>query len=305
MGAWGLGLFESDHDYDIISDLDAEAGLHKLAEDAQAKLKAEEEAKGIKHGEDDDENSVEARISYSIYADHCSDFDLVRTYLQSSGELEKMIEKWTAKAQGWRNPLEWHNPGYKLVLIGACAMMYGCTLKDEFIQYLRDTFTEVGLMRDALKQVDTTLNGPHGFKNGVPYKWGSFGVHEKAKNPDDDLLYPPRPGTAFTLINVPSPGPSLFRAPDNSAFIKKIKARMELIKQEKSNNVCGGCGAADGKDGKALLSCAKCKVRQYCSRECQKDHWETHKQLCAKPPGDPSNNERVKSVTMSANSLSP
>lgn len=35
MGAWRLGLFESDHDYDLVSDMDHEAGLSALEKEAK------------------------------------------------------------------------------------------------------------------------------------------------------------------------------------------------------------------------------------------------------------------------------
>ena len=58
------------------------------------------------------------------------------------GKLDTLIDKWTTKALGWRNPLEWHNAKYKLVIIAACAMMMGCTLKQEFIDCLKEIFTK-------------------------------------------------------------------------------------------------------------------------------------------------------------------
>ena len=36
-GAWGYGIFESDHDQDIVSDLSHEAGLDELEEAAVEK----------------------------------------------------------------------------------------------------------------------------------------------------------------------------------------------------------------------------------------------------------------------------
>lgn len=225
----------------------------------------------------------------------CSDPDLVRNHLESSGDLDKLINKWTAMALAPRDQKEWHNPGYKLVLIGACAMMMGCTLKNEFIECLRNVFLKVGLMRDALKQVDTALNGPHGFTNGEPYYWGPFGVHDKVKDPQNDRF---NPNSMF--INVPAPGPGFFVKPDTSALENKIKARMEIIKQEKPDDVCGGCGGTQGKEGQALLTCAKCKTRKYCTKECQKGHWATHKQLCAKLPGDRSNDNVMQTPATAA-----
>jgi hypothetical protein len=29
-----------------------------------------------------------------------------------------------------------------------------------------------------------------------------------------------------------------------------------------------------------LLRCARCRIAEYCSKECQKKHWEVHKYVC-------------------------
>lgn len=41
---------------------------------------------------------------------------------------------------------------------------------------------------------------------------------------------------------------------------------------------CHACGRPDSR-----FRCAQCKEVWYCSQSCQKDHWQLHKQLCAKP----------------------
>lgn len=43
---------------------------------------------------------------------------------------------------------------------------------------------------------------------------------------------------------------------------------------------CAGCGKEEREDGRALLVCARCKEEKYCSTECQKKCWKTHKKAC-------------------------
>lgn len=44
---------------------------------------------------------------------------------------------------------------------------------------------------------------------------------------------------------------------------------------------CKVCGAKQSKDGKLLLKCARCRLVEYCSVECQKKDWKSHKTLCS------------------------
>jgi splicing suppressor protein 51 len=41
--------------------------------------------------------------------------------------------------------------------------------------------------------------------------------------------------------------------------------------------VCATCNTTNV----PLLKCARCKAVSYCSKDCQKAHWKTHKQICA------------------------
>ena len=43
---------------------------------------------------------------------------------------------------------------------------------------------------------------------------------------------------------------------------------------------CTSCGSKTDKNGKALSRCARCKLRSYCSKDCQKKHWPEHKAEC-------------------------
>lgn len=51
---------------------------------------------------------------------------------------------------------------------------------------------------------------------------------------------------------------------------------------------CGSCNKDQSQLSKSLKTCAKCKRVQYCSRECQKKDWKSHKRACALATPDPS-----------------
>ncbi|KAG0314407.1 hypothetical protein BGZ99_008155 [Dissophora globulifera] len=45
---------------------------------------------------------------------------------------------------------------------------------------------------------------------------------------------------------------------------------------------CDNCKKSADTLDSPLKRCARCQTAQYCSRECQKDHWKTHKLICTK-----------------------
>jgi hypothetical protein len=47
---------------------------------------------------------------------------------------------------------------------------------------------------------------------------------------------------------------------------------------EAEGKPCAGCGNKQGK-----LRCSRCKVARYCTKECQRKHWKTHKKECNGP----------------------
>jgi hypothetical protein len=168
-----VGLFQSDHDLDIVGDLSHEAGLIKMEEEAQAIAKAAGK----------DEKEVDG-ICYSIDGNACSNPDLVRKHL-NSGVLSKMITEKEAimlamptRERGLEFYLQ--DPCYVYVLLGACAMTLGCHLSGSYVAMLKKVYTEGGLMPDALKQMKKALNGPNGYKNGEPYDFASKSLIETA-----------------------------------------------------------------------------------------------------------------------------
>ncbi|KAF2827685.1 hypothetical protein CC86DRAFT_393760 [Ophiobolus disseminans] len=238
-----LGLFQSDHDLDIVGDRGHEAGLTRLEED-----------KEIEH------------IYYSFHGNICSAPDLVRDHL-NSGVLVKLIAEKEATLLAMPTKdreLEFglQDPCYVYVLLVSCAMTLGL-------------YTEGGLMPDALKQMKKALFGPDGYVNGAPYDFESKGLLETANSAGREDKKPNQFG--FIGMNVIGPG-GLFNTGmsdfSTSAIIKELR--------QKYNNPdsCAGCGVDSTPGGKNLLVCSKCRDRKYCSVAYQKKAWKFHKKVC-------------------------
>lgn len=54
---------------------------------------------------------------------------------------------------------------------------------------------------------------------------------------------------------------------------------------------CNKCAKTKSEHGVNLKRCAKCKNPHYCSRDCQKADWKTHKKSCSMTPGGSSSND--------------
>ncbi|TFY56948.1 hypothetical protein EVJ58_g7326 [Rhodofomes roseus] len=66
--------------------------------------------------------------------------------------------------------------------------------------------------------------------------------------------------------------------------------------KQRGYRLCDQCGAVEQPSGTRFRLCGGCMTTQYCSQECQKMHWSSHKQICqhtagqiatAKQPGAP------------------
>jgi hypothetical protein len=77
---------------------------------------------------------------------------------------------------------------------------------------------------------------------------------------------PSRPDCAYTPQSKTAPAPAVPR--DATAALVRA--------------MCSGCGLHDP-DSRMQL-CARCRKARYCSPECQRAHWKTHKKVCAPPP---------------------
>ena len=119
MGAWGLGLFQSDYDWDVVGDLSDEAGTDLL---------------------------------------HPEDVAKARKILDS-GVLDKMVAKLLPDARDPIKCAEFfgERPNYKLVILGACAMQVGAKVPEEVMQFMKENYRKINLQRDALTQMEIGL----------------------------------------------------------------------------------------------------------------------------------------------------
>ncbi|KAF2213895.1 hypothetical protein CERZMDRAFT_95923 [Cercospora zeae-maydis SCOH1-5] len=72
--------------------------------------------------------------------------------------------------------------------------------------------------------------------------------------------------------------PELFR--ERAEQLMALCAKEDAKAPKHGDEVCGNCGAETRADGSPLLTCGKCKKRRYCSTDCQKKEWKSHKKVC-------------------------
>jgi hypothetical protein len=61
--------------------------------------------------------------------------------------------------------------------------------------------------------------------------------------------------------------------------VPNMAAVLRAGKSERIEGHCANCGRKPGGE-KAFSTCARCKKAKYCSQECQKVDWKTHKKSC-------------------------
>lgn len=264
MGAWGFGIFESDHDLDVSDEFDLELGIGELGEKAVAEAKAKAVSEKSSQGEnkltEEGEEKIDRSMYYSIH--NPSDPDTVRAHLEKTGALERVIDKYVAAFRAAKSIEARYGPEYKLVLLAACAMQLGCKLPPDFKKLVKKLYPYVGLMDEGCKQKDALDR----YEDGDPFDLGSKGLVETmddlAHNDDVDSG-----SNGWTGANVPGMGSLFAKSPAPSVH---------------SDDICATCGSkAD--DGKTLLVCSKCKKTKYCDKDCQKIHWGIHKRRCKAP----------------------
>ncbi|KAJ4984902.1 hypothetical protein SVAN01_09596 [Stagonosporopsis vannaccii] len=244
MGAWGYGLFQSDHDFDFLSELGHEMGLTKLEDDMRDVTKAN--GKG-----DEDIN-----IFLSIYG--------------GGSHPDIMV---ASASHGVHDP----RPVLRL-RSSRCLrpMTLGCHPPQRYIDMLKVVYTEGGLMPEACNQIRKTLSGPNGSQQGEPYDFECKRFVETANSEDDDADDQPI-CCRYKMMNVPGPGGIFNLGMGNSASSVVMK---ELRSKLHQPDVCAKCSAGHAHHGAVLLQCARCKDRKCCSPDCQKKHWVIHKMVC-------------------------
>lgn len=307
MGAWGLGIFQSDHDYDRVGQLSGDAGVYKLEkEDVDAAIS---QGKKVKMVSDLDRNNepetkelesaynktamknakalhkagklvgeIETvSVHYVIYARVCSNPERIRKHLDT-GVLARMLKDAEKKLKENYSG-EYDSNGYEFVLLGACGMSIGCELSPSIVTMMKKRYKNVGLMRDAKTQMEAALDEDTGYVNGNPWDFGSLGLKETMESgkfaAKEDRI------NGFQ-INVPEPGANAPVSPTHASLNLAEKMMMLNVKEENKYgpDQCGQCGAKEGKAGGKLLQCSRCKMRKYCSKECSTEHWKYHKLLC-------------------------
>jgi hypothetical protein len=75
----------------------------------------------------------------------------------------------------------------------------------------------------------------------------------------------------------------LFDSVNNTVILTYLQSIIPSLKRKLSNglqiNVCSLCD----QPGANLRKCARCRIAKYCSKECQKTHWNSHRSYCKKP----------------------
>jgi hypothetical protein len=61
--------------------------------------------------------------------------------------------------------------------------------------------------------------------------------------------------------------------------VPKMAAVLKQGKGERKEGDCANCGRTPTAE-QSFSTCARCKKAKYCSQECQKVDWKTHKKSC-------------------------
>ncbi|SMR48205.1 unnamed protein product [Zymoseptoria tritici ST99CH_1A5] len=284
MGAWGLGLFDSDHDLDLIGDIGDDAELKLLEPKIRERLETTHSAHVESHqaaGKEDGPlkcHCVEQMEFIYPSLRPYENKDLVRQHLEGPGSADGSKSRATSLVEKYRSELKSGNdirvawgPGYKLILLGVCYMQLGMVLPAGLRDTMRRIYRVVGLMRDALKQVEHAVRD---YVDGEEYRL------EQYETTEADKMYP-----GSIMMNVPSAGglfgPDAFKPRTKEGDARK-KRELQQLDIPDEDKVCEACGAEKREDGATLLACGRCKQVKYCGKVCQKARFKAHKVVCGK-----------------------
>lgn len=104
-------------------------------------------------------------------------------------------------------------------------------------------------------------NHPNASKEESEKEWISFRAKQLKRR-----------GAPSTIAVKDSKG---FSIPAGSSM-DQVFSFLNTLCDGKNRNKCHNCGVADRK----FQYCSRCKVTAYCGKECQKEHWKTHKKQC-------------------------
>ncbi|KAF2105335.1 hypothetical protein BDV96DRAFT_377107 [Lophiotrema nucula] len=268
-GDWGNGILMSRAEYLTAMDFDEAFGLRELRHKLSASI-------------GDTNDAVVSR--YSINAEFCygrNSIEIVRRYLDT-GVLEKHYEKHYNNGSCWTK-----NEGFEFTVLVACVMSLGCklpeTMRSRLQKMQHPAYRNLVLQKHpnsslakmkplAQKQLEQALEN---YRDGYPYSYGNAPFLEimslRNFKPTSAKI---RLSRDIKVIELTMPNgvviPNFVGPPgDEEVGLKPVHPY----------HVCATCRAGE-KAGSKLLVCGGCKDRKYCSKDCQKKHWKTHKAFC-------------------------
>ena len=66
-------------------------------------------------------------------------------------------------------------------------------------------------------------------------------------------------------------------------YLEVGKIFKKSINKNIANEMLSTCSYCEKKSDNKLLLCSRCKVTNYCNKDCQKSHWKEHKIICEDP----------------------
>lgn len=250
MGFWGDELFQSDRDLDTIGHLDWAIGLHDLEEAARTKLSKKSDGEETE-GKDDKHDGL-----YYTVLGGGSHPELVKKHIESTDGFKKEMMRLLEVGKSTTHPFDWENRAYAGLLLGACAMTLGCDIPGfdfkAIMKQLLPLATETS--KAQKKQLKKALAKKGGYVPGTPYNFYSAGLCETANL--NDML--------DAVAKTPHSG-------DKCGLCGSDEGHCEEAKQDE-----------DPDSKTPLMMCGRCKKQMYCSKYCQKHHWNLHKKVCEK-----------------------